>query len=416
MKLRGVLHLPGDKSLSHRSLMFASLADGISKISNLGSGKDIESTANCLRQLGIDLSINEGVATIHGGSLTRANNPLNCGNSGTTVRLMMGLLAGQEISAEFVGDQSLSSRPMARVTEPLTQLGAKFELNDDRLPVKLLSSPLRGVKHTLKIASAQVKSALILAALGAKGGSVITDPYNTRDHTENLLHGMGADVSVDGYDIHVQPLQGSLKSIDWEVPSDPSSVAFFVAAVLGLRNSRVEFKNVLMNPTRIGFLDVLQQAGAKFERFRPRLEYGEQICDLIVESSQLKGLSVDKSIVPSLVDEIPILAILATQMNGRTVVRGAEELRVKECDRLEAIVNNLRTLGVSIKEFSDGFELEGPQRLGGGIVQCYCDHRIAMAFSIADLFSKEKIELDMPECAAISLPEFYDLLESLKLT
>ena len=233
--------------------MFASLADGISKISNLGSGKDIESTANCLKQLGVDIGINAGVAAINGGSLRIAKDSLNCGNSGTTVRLMMGLLAGQEISAEFVGDQSLSSRPMARVTEPLTKLGAKFELNDDRLPVKLFSGPLCGVKHTLEVASAQVKSALILAALGAKGGSVITDPYNTRDHTENLLHSMGADISVDGYDIHVQPLQGSLKSIDWEVPADPSSVAFFVAAVLGLRNSRVEFKNVLMNPTRIGF-------------------------------------------------------------------------------------------------------------------------------------------------------------------
>ncbi len=414
MKLLGTLHLPGDKSLSHRSLMFASLARGVSKISNLGSGKDVESTANVLRQLGVKIEITNGRATVHGDLLQVPQNQLNCGNSGTTARLLMGLLAGQGISAEFTGDESLSSRPMGRVIKPLEKFGAKFELINDRLPVKLSASLLKGANYKLPIASAQVKSALILAALGAKGSSMITDPFQTRNHTENLLISMGANISVQGIDIFVDSLQNPLSPIEWEVPADPSSVAFFAAAALAVKSSCVKFKNVLMNNTRTGFLDVLEQAGADYRRSNPRFIYGEEICDLSIHSSDLLGVSIHNSLVPSLVDEIPILAVLATQMNGRTIVRGAQELRVKECDRLRAIVDNLRALGVSIQEFEDGFELEGPQVISGGKVKCYHDHRIAMAFAVANLLSKEEVSLDQPECAAISLPEFYELLESLK--
>ena len=414
MKLLGTLHLPGDKSLSHRSLMFASLARGVSKISNLGSGKDVETTANVLRELGIKIEMTGDRATVYGDSFKISQNQLDCGNSGTTVRLLMGLLAGQKISAEFIGDRSLSSRPMGRVVKPLEQFGAKFELSNDCLPAKLSVSLLTGANYRLQIASAQVKSALILAALGANGSSIITDPYETRNHTENLLISMGANISVKGFDIHVHPLQTPLRPIEWEVPADPSSVAFFAAAALAVKDSCVEFKNVLANTTRTGFLDILERAGANYQRRNLRFIYGEQICDITVSKSDLRCVSINKSMVPSLVDEIPILAVLATQMNGRTTVRGAEELRVKECDRLEAIVKNLRNLGVAIKEFEDGFELEGPQNIEGGTVSCYHDHRIAMAFSVASLLTNQKVRLDQPECASISLPEFYELLESLK--
>lgn len=414
MKLSGSIKLPGDKSLSHRSLMFASLANGHSIIENIGSGQDIQSTINCLRQLGIKIQYQDYIAKLTGSTLRSPLKPLDCGNSGTTVRLLMGLLAGQGISAEFQGDSSLSRRPMARVTLPLHEFGAEFKLSNNCLPGKLWPSSLVAIQHQLTVPSAQVKSALILAALGAKGISVIEDPFKTRDHTENLLQAMGANLKINGQKIFVEPLSKPLNPLNWEIPADPSSIAFFAAAAIALPGSCVEFKNALMNPTRTGFLDLLEQSGANFERRNQRIVFGEKICDLVIRSSSLKACRVEHSMVPSLVDEIPILAVLATRMKGRTVVRGANELRVKECDRINAIVNNLRALGVVIEEFEDGFAIQGPQALNAARIRCYDDHRIAMAFQVAGLLSNQKIILDQPECAAISLPQFYDLLESLK--
>ena len=413
MRLKGVLHLPGDKSLSHRSLMFSCLAKGQSIIRNIGSGEDVQSTIRCLRQLGIIVENQGNSVVVNGSKLTPPNEPLDCGNSGTTVRLLMGLLAGQGVSAEFHGDASLSSRPMGRVTQPLSELGAIYSLTDNHLPATHIANYLQASNHTLQIASAQVKSAYILGALGASGTSTITDPYKTRDHTENLLYAMGADIQTIGHKIVISNLKKPLNTINWDIPADPSSIAFFAAAALAIPNSCVEFKNALMNPTRIGFLHLLEQSGAKVERKNIRKICGETICDLVVSSSCLSACKVDHEIVPSLIDEIPMLAVLATQMNGITEVRGAQELRVKECDRINAIVTNLRALGVEVEEFPDGFTLEGPQKIQPGPVKCFDDHRIAMAFYTAGLIANCPIELDQPQCAAISLPQFYTLMDSI---
>lgn len=413
MKLRGSLYLPGDKSLSHRSLMFACLAQGQSRIRNIGSGQDVQSTINCLRQLGVIIEHQGDSVVVSGSTLKSPSSPLDCGNSGTTARLLMGLLAGQGVSAEFQGDVSLSSRPMGRVTQPLSQLGAIYSLTENHLPATHTASSLQASNHILQVASAQVKSAFILAALGASGTSTVTDPYKTRDHTENLLSAMGADIQSNGHKIVISNLTKPLKTINWDVPSDPSSIAFFAAAALAIPESRIEFKNALMNPTRIGFLNLLEKSGAEIIRKNSREIYGETVCDLVVSSSHLTACKVDHEIVPSLVDEIPMLAVLATQMNGITEVRGAKELRVKECDRIAAIVTNLRALGIEVEEYPDGFTLEGPQKIKPARVKCFDDHRIAMAFYTAGLIANHPVELDQPECAAISLPEFYTLMESL---
>lgn len=411
MAIRGELTFPGDKSISHRALMLAALCEGESRLSNLSTGSDVTSTRNCLRSCGIEIQEDAQDVLVKGGRLSSPDTPLDCGNSGTTARLTMGLLAGQGISATFIGDASLTSRPMDRVLHPLSRMGLRASGRNGTLPVTITPSDLKGIHHELPVASAQVKSAILLAGLGAEGVTSVTEPIATRDHTEIMLRELGADISQEDKTISLSKNSSTLPSFSTTVPGDPSAAAFFAAAAALVPGSDISLKSVLANPTRTGFFAALEKMGASMEwpnRWRVR---GEPVGDLRVSYKPLRAVSIQRRDVPGLIDEIPILAILATQAEGITEVRGAEELRVKECDRLHAIRANLKRMGAKIEEMRDGIVIQGPSQLRGAKIETFNDHRIAMAFSIAGLIAEGNTTLDNPECAAVSFPGFYASLD-----
>ncbi len=411
MPIRGKLTFAGDKSLSHRALMLAALAEGESTIRNLSVGQDVESTRRCLAACGIELHKNGNTVVVTGGKLQSPSQPLDCGNSGTSVRLLMGLLAGQGIYAEFTGDASLNSRPMNRIITPLTQMGARLEANDGKLPVQLKSAALKGIEYTLPMASAQVKSAVLLAGLGASGTTTVIEPVATRDHTELMLANLGADLHKSGDRITVSRLTKSLNNFNITLPGDPSTAAFFAAAAAGIPGSHLRLENVLLNERRIGFFRVLEKMGGGVKYIEKEMVLGERVGNIEVEYRSLKGAIVIPREVPGMIDELPLLAVLATQAEGRTEVHGATELRVKESDRIKAINVNLTRMGVRFEEFSDGFAVAGQAELQAAEIKTYGDHRIAMAFTIAGLFGGP-VQLDDPGCAAISAPEFFNQLKS----
>ena len=412
--LKGTLTFLGDKSISHRSLMFAALADGESRISNLSSSTDVQSTRKCLKICGIEIWDDGDDVIVKGGTFSDPTQPLNCGNSGTTTRLLLGLLAGQGINATFNGDDSLSSRPMNRILDPLSQMGLKSESNDGRLPITIHKSDLVGIRYESPVASAQVKSAVLLAGLGANGETTITEPTLSRDHTEKMLSGLGAEISIDGLTTTISKSTSPLLSFNLSVPGDPSTAAFFAAASALVPNSEIVMNRVLANPTRTGFFTALEKMGAGMEWFRQWEEAGELMGDLKIFHQPLQSININENDVPGLIDELPIISILATQAIGKTEVRGAEELRVKECDRIHAVCKNLKNMGADLEELDDGFIIKGPTPLKGAEIETFHDHRIAMAFSIAGLIAEGETILDYPECASISYPEFYDVLGSLK--
>ncbi|MEC9307562.1 MAG: 3-phosphoshikimate 1-carboxyvinyltransferase [Candidatus Neomarinimicrobiota bacterium] len=414
MAIKGTLKLPGDKSISHRALMFAALADGESRISDLSTGTDVHSTRKCLEACGIDIRDDGDVAIIKGSSFSNPAEPLDCGNSGTTIRLLLGLLAGQGINATFIGDESLSARPMNRILDPLSQMGLKCENNDGKLPVTIYQSNLNSIEYDSPIASAQVKSAILLAGLGASGVTTVIEPVLSRDHTETMLQGLGADFSFNGLTATVSPLISPLESFKLSVPGDSSTGAFFAAAAAMIPGSSIIIDRILWNPTRIGFYSTLYQMGAGVDCMGQWDEAGERIGKLNVFYQSLKGVHITKEDIPGLIDELPIIAILATQAEGKTEVSGAGELRVKECDRIHAICSNLERMGADIEESQDGFIIHGPKQLNGAEIETFHDHRIAMAFTIAGLVANGDVVLDHPECASISFPEFYNKLERLK--
>jgi len=411
--IKGKITFPGDKSISHRSLMFAALADGESRISNLSTGGDVQSTRECLEACGIDIRDDGDDVVVTSGKFADPKQPLDCGNSGTTTRLLLGLLAGQGVNATFIGDESLSSRPMNRILDPLSQMGLKSKSNNGKLPITIYKSDLTGIEYDSPVASAQVKSAVLLAGFGASGETSVTEPILSRDHTEKMLKGLGGDISTHGLTTTISPLTSPLLSFDLTVPGDPSTAAFFAAASSIVPNSEIILNRVLRNPTRIGFYGALQKMGAGMDCQEQWEDAGETIGNLKVFQQPLNAITITKDDVPGLVDELPIIAILATQAKGKTEVRGAEELRVKECDRIHAIYKNLKIIGAKIEELEDGFIIHGPTQLKGGEIETFHDHRIAMAFTIAGLVSDGDIILDYPECASISYPEFYDELERL---
>ncbi|MCO4783249.1 MAG: 3-phosphoshikimate 1-carboxyvinyltransferase [Candidatus Cloacimonetes bacterium] len=413
MKIKGEVLLPGDKSISHRSLMFASLCKGTSHITNLSSGQDVETTRSCLTQLGIVSSRVENSVEIAGGDFKDPSSDLDCGNSGTTTRLMMGLLAGKNIKARFIGDPSLSSRPMARITDPLSSMGASFSSNNNCLPIQILDGAKDAISYTLPMGSAQVKSAVLLAGLSLENKTKVNDPFKTRDHTELMLQAIGADLQTDGMNISVSNTNNDLNSFTIEVPSDPSTAAFFAAAATLLEGSNLLLKNLLLNPTRIGFFDVLRSMGGAIDIEKEWSVNGERVGDVRIQSASLKAFELSEKDIPSLVDEIPILAILATQAKGVSKITGAKELRVKECDRIHAICKNLQAMGAQIQELEDGMIIQGEQTLQGASLSCFDDHRIAMSFTIAGLITRRAIQLDDPGCAKISFPEFYKILDEL---
>ena len=414
MVIKGTLTFSGDKSISHRALMFSALADGESRISNLSTGADVQSTRKCLEACGVEIKDEGSEVVVNGGKLSDPIDPLDCGNSGTTTRLLLGLMAGQGINATFIGDDSLSSRPMNRIIDPLYQMGLKSESNDGKLPITICKSDLNGIRYKSPVASAQVKSAVLLAGLGASGETSITEPILSRNHTEKMLSGLGANISTERLSATVSSMNFPLLPFDLTVPGDPSTAAFFAASASLVPNSVIVLNRVLANPTRTGFFTVLEKMGAAIERLNLWDEAGELIGNLKICHQSLKGILIDKNDVPGLIDELPIIAVLATQANGRTEVCGAEELRIKECDRIHAVCKNLKKMGADIQELQDGFIINGPTPLKGTDIETFHDHRIAMAFTIAGLVTNGDVILDHSECASISFPEFYDVLENLK--
>ena len=390
MAIKGEIIFPGDKSISHRALMFAALANGESRISNLSTGVDVKSTRNCLEACGIEIGNEGNEVVVNGGKFSDPTRPLDCGNSGTTTRLLLGLLAGQGINATFVGDESLSSRPMNRILDPLFQMGLKCESHDGKLPITIQNSDLNGIQYESPVASAQVKSAILLAGLGASGKTSVKEPILSRDHTEKMINGLGVDISIKGLTATVSNLSTPFSSFQFSVPGDPSTAAFFAASAALVPNSEIVLNRVLANPTRIGFFAALEKMGVGIEWLDQWDEAGERIRNIKIFHQALNSTPITIDNIPGLIDEIPVIAILATQVEGKMEIRGAEELRIKECDRIHAICKNLKTMGADIQELDDGFIINGPTPLYGAKIETFHDHRIAMAFAIAGLVAHGK--------------------------
>tara|TARA_B100000029_G_scaffold516539_1_gene630676 strand:+ start:7020 stop:8264 length:1245 start_codon:yes stop_codon:yes gene_type:complete len=409
MAIKGELSFPGDKSISHRALMVATLGNKESIISNLSTGADVLSTKHCLESCGIQIKEQNNTVIVKGGSFEDPKSYLNCGNSGTTARILIGLLAGQGINATFIGDSSLSSRPMERILNPLSKMGLKIQSKSGKMPITIRKSNLKGIEYELPVPSAQVKSSIMLAGLGANSVTSIIEKVSTRNHTELMLESLGVNISYKKRKITVS---NSIKfnSLKIEVPSDPSTAAFFIAAAILIPDSFLILKNILVNPTRVVFINILKKMGAKIDFVGQKLKSGELISDIHIEYSNLKPVKIEISDIPGMIDEIPILAVIATQINGVTKVKGAKELRFKECDRIKAICHNLNNMGANIEQFDDGFIIKGPSTLNGTTIKTFNDHRIAMAFSIAGLIAKGKTNLDNPKCVEISFPEFHSIL------
>jgi 3-phosphoshikimate 1-carboxyvinyltransferase len=394
------------------------VAEGTTTIHNFAESADCQSTLDCLRDLGVPIKRNGSTVSIDGRGLKglrKAPHELNAGNSGTTVRLMSGLLAGFSFASTFIGDESLSRRPMKRIVEPLRKFGATVTARDDNyLPLTIQGGSLFPVSLTMQIASAQVKSAILLAGLHAPGLTRVREPMPTRNHTEIALAEFGARIKTGGDGIEIEggrPLHGK----DVRVPGDLSSAAFLIAAAVAVPGSTLTLMGVGLNPTRSGFLSLLQQMGARIS-IVPSTESGrEPAGDVSVESSDLVGLEVSGSWIPNVIDEIPMLAVLGTRMQNGIRIRDAAELRAKESDRIRAVAANLRTLGAEVEEYPDGLWVPGDQKLRGGEVDSFGDHRIAMAFAVAGLFAEAPVTIKDPSCVGISFPTFFELLNSLKI-
>ena len=415
--LNGSIQVPGDKSISHRSIIFGSLAEGETKVYDILRGEDVLSTMQVFRDLGVEIEDKDGVVTIQGvgmDGLKAPKNALDMGNSGTSIRLISGVLAGADFEVEMFGDDSLSKRPMDRVTLPLKKMGVSIsgQTERDLPPLHLKGTKnLRPIQYELPIASAQVKSALIFAALQAQGQSVIIEKECTRNHTEDMLRQFGGDLSVDGKKITVQGPQ-KLSGQTVVVPGDISSAAFWLVAGLIVPNSRVVLKNVGINETRTGIIDVIRAMGGKLEL--TDINPIAKSATLTVETSDLKGTEIGGALIPRLIDELPIIALLATQAQGQTVIKDAEELKVKETDRIQVVADALNSMGAAITPTADGMIIEGKSTLHGARVNTFGDHRIGMMTAIAALLVADgEVELDRAEAINTSYPSFFDDLETL---
>lgn len=424
--LSGSVTVPGDKSISHRSLMLSALAVGESRVTGLLEGEDVLATAAAMRAMGAQIDRDaDGVWHIHGvgvGGLLQPEAALDMGNSGTSTRLLMGLLASHDLTATFIGDASLSKRPMARVTEPLSRMGASFTTSPgDRLPLTMRGEcPAVPLDYRLPVASAQVKSAILLAGLNTPGITRVVEPIPTRDHSERMLKGFGADLNVeveaDGTRVITLVGEAELKPQTIVVPGDPSSAAFPMVAALLVPGSRVTIGNVGLNATRAGLIDLLREMGGSIEIVNPREVGGEPVGDLLVTASALAGVEPDPARAPSMIDEYPVAFIAAACAQGRSVFRGLEELRVKESDRIATMADGLRAIGVVVEELEDGIIIEGSGGAplsGGGPIATKLDHRIAMSFAVAGLVSRAGVTIDDMAPVATSFPTFEPLLRQL---
>ena len=420
-RLRGRLRVPGDKSISHRYAILAALADGPSRLTNYAPGADCRSTLACLGRLGVDIKEGpDGALTVLGrgsSGLRSPDQPLDAGNSGTTMRLLAGVLAGQPFSTTLVGDASLSRRPMRRVIEPLERMGASISSTDGRPPLTVRGGRLHGISHSPEVPSAQVKSAVLLAGVAAEGETTVVEPAATRDHTERALRAFGVAVGVNGRVISLRGGQ-RLTPQSATIPGDISSAAFWLVGAAALPGSRVEIDEVGLNPTRTHLLEVLRRFGASVTVFETASSAGEPRGTIVVEGDRTGTLEITPEEVPALIDELPAIAALAAH-GGDVVVRGAGELRVKESDRIAALVAGFRALGIDAEEHPDGFAVHGPRtasarpRVSGGVADARGDHRMAMAFAIAALAGEGASTIEGADAVAISYPEFFDTLDRL---
>jgi 3-phosphoshikimate 1-carboxyvinyltransferase len=414
--LRGSATIPGDKSISHRSVLLGGLAAGPSRVAGFLPSADCLATLGCMRALGVEIDGRDSTSlTVHGvglHGLRAPEGPLDCARSGTTMRLLAGILAGQSFDSVLSGDAQLLRRPMRRISDPLSRMGSCIETVEGHGPLTIRGSSLHGCDHTLKVASAQVKSALLLAGLFASGETTVRQPGPARDHTERMLSAMGADLTVDGLSVTLRP-GAVLEPRSLRVPADISSAAFPLVAAVLVEDSTVTLPNLGVNPTRTGLIDVLRQMGADIRLEGLRSEGGEPVADVTVRSSDLCGVDVGGDTVVRMIDEFPVLAVAATQATGVTHIRDAAELRVKETDRIATTVAELRALGAAIEAHPDGFTVRGPTPLRGGAVHSHGDHRLAMALVVAGLVAQDELEVQRAECIADSFPGFVDLIRGL---
>jgi len=418
--ISGQLRLPGDKSISHRAALIAALADGSTEIFNFSTAADCASTVNCLKELGVSVTRQKDKLIFAGTQkLMAPRHPLDCGNSGSTLRILAGVLAGHDFSAELTGDQSLSSRPMRRIIEPLELMGAKIESTNGKAPLKIQgSSKLTPITYQLPVASAQVKSAILFAGLNAPARTAVIETSPSRDPTERLFRGFGVPVTTNA-DLSVT-IDGPARFHGGAItiPGDVSSAAYFVAAAMLLPKSQLRIEGVGLNPTRAAFLSVLNSWGANISTSDVQTERNEPYGTLNLRGGIRKTASeIDRTLrqplIPSLIDELPLLAVVGSQIDGGISIRDAAELRLKESDRLAATATNLRAMGATVEEFEDGLAVSGPTRLRGAFIDSFGDHRIAMAFAVAALLADGETEIAGAECVAISFPEFFNLLDSL---
>lgn len=415
--LKGEVSIPGDKSISHRAVMFGSLAEGTTEVTNFLQGADCLSTISCFRNLGIEIENTSQRILIHGKGLhglTEPSDTLDTGNSGTTTRLISGILAGQRFTTILNGDASIQTRPMKRIITPLSMMGADITSlkGNDCVPLRICGGQLRGITYKSPVASAQVKSCVLLAGLYADAPTSVTEPVLSRNHTELMLAGFGAHVASSGTTATIEP-EPDLNGMKIEVPGDISSAAYFLAAGLMIPNSEILIKNVGINPTRDGILRVAKEMGGDITILNEKTSGGEPTCDLLVRSSSLKGVTIGGEIIPTLIDEIPMIAVMACFAEGITTIKDAQELKVKESNRIDTVVTNLKAMGAHIEATDDGMIIEGGYPLHGAVIDSHLDHRIAMSFAIGALGADDETRIEGAECVKISYPEFYQTLEKL---
>ncbi len=412
--LQGDITVPGDKSIAHRAVMFGSIAKGPTRIFNLSGGDDNSRTVRAFRQMGVEIGRDGDALCVAGKGWEGLRAPgaaIDCGNSGTTMRLMSGLLAGLPFHSELDGDGSLRQRPMQRVIDPLTQMGARIRSKSGAglAPLEIDGGGLKGIHYPMPIASAQVKSALLLAALQASGTTTVVEPQRSRNHTEAMIHGFGGTIAVDGLNITLTGGQ-TLVGQEVRIPGDISSAAFFLVAAALIAGSDVTIRNVGCNPTRDGVIEVLRRMGAAIELLNERQAAGERVADMRVRGGKLAGVDIGPELAARTIDEYPILAIAGAVADGVTTFTDVKELRYKESDRIATMTEGLRILGVTVDERDDGMTIHGGKRFTSGRVRSFADHRVAMSFAIAGLLSDRAVEIDDAGCADISFPTFFDLL------
>ncbi len=415
--LKGEISIPGDKSISHRGVMFGAISEGATELNGFLDGADCRSTISCFSAMGVDIAQNNDHVVIHGKGLHGLSAPggtLDTGNSGTTTRLISGILSGQSFSTRLTGDASIESRPMKRVIEPLSMMGAaiRSERENGCAPLLIDPAPLHGIDYVSPVASAQVKSCVLLAGLYADGSTSVTEPVLSRDHTERMLRGFGADITSEGLKAVIEP-EPHLIGQRIDIPGDISSAAYWITAAMIVPSSEVLIKNVNINPTRAGILTVYEKMGAMIERLDERLVSGEPVCDLLVRHSELHAVDIEGDIIPTLIDELPVIAVACAFCSGTSTIRDAAELKVKESDRISAVCENLNAMGGDAVPTDDGMIIHGGKDLHSALIHTYHDHRIAMSFAIAGLTAAGETAFDDGDCIRISYPGFFDTLKRL---